>query len=112
MSGVANNPANVPAAMTKVPVCAALGGLLTRAGQLLHGLFRWRIRSGAPALYEMAPLRVRHRLETVVRTELAVHVMQMVTQRLRGDAERARDLPWREPLGEGTEDTLLLLGER
>ena len=54
----------------------------------------------------MAPLCVRDGLESVVRAELLVDVMQVIAKRLRGDAERARDLPRREPLGEGAEERI------
>ena len=61
---------------------------------------------------ETAPYGVDHRLETVVRPELLVDVMQMVAKRLGRNAERSRYLPRRASRSEQMKDPLLLLGER
>ncbi len=61
---------------------------------------------------EASPLRVGHRLKTIVRTELPVNAMQVVPERLGGNTQRARDDRRVVAFCEQLENTALLAGER
>ena len=63
-------------------------------------------------LDDSAPLRMGHRLEAVVRAELAVDVMEMIAKRLGGYAQTTGNRRGIVPSREEPEDAVLLLGER
>ena len=73
-----------------------------------------RRRSGNFASWsveESAPLGVRHRLESIVRPKLLIDVVQVVAQRLSGNAQRLRDRGRIAAFGKEREDAALLLRE-
>ena len=56
------------------------------ASDSTNALWRGRVRVKYPGCYssnQATPLRVRHRLETVVRAQLSIDVVQVISQRLR-----------------------------
>ena len=58
---------------------------------------------------ETAALHVSHRLEPIVRPELAIDVVQVVAERLGGDGELAGNCRRVIPLSEQLEDATLLV---
>jgi len=56
--------------------------------------------------------RVRHGFESAVRAQLSVDVVQVVAQRVRGDAERARNRGGCASLSEELQDAFLLRRQR
>ena len=73
-------------------------------------MVRSRHRSAHPLVDEPTAPCVCHRLEPVVRAELAVDVVQVVAERVRGDAQRAGDRCRAAAVGEEPEDAKLLIG--
>src|SRR4051794_29068059 len=60
---------------------------------------------------QAAALRVSHRFESGVRAQLAIDVVQVVAERLRGDLQLAGDRGRIASLGEERENRFLLAGQ-